>query len=48
MLAIWGLLFIAYADSFRAGLVLDDAAIIGQDPRIRVALLHSELCGVRE
>jgi protein O-mannosyl-transferase len=37
LLAIWGLLLIAYSDSFQAGLVLDNAYIIGQDPRIRQA-----------
>ncbi len=35
LFAIWGLLFIAYSDSFRAGLVLDNASIIARDPRIR-------------
>ena len=35
LLAIWGLLFIAYSNSFQAGLVLDNAPVIGQDPRIR-------------
>jgi tetratricopeptide (TPR) repeat protein len=35
--AIWGLVLIAYSDSFPSGLVLDNAAIIGQDPRTREA-----------
>ena len=37
LLAIWGLLLIAYSNSFQSGLVLDNASIIGQDPRIRQA-----------
>ncbi len=37
LLAIWGLLAIAYSNSFQSGLVLDNASIIGQDPRIRQA-----------
>ncbi len=37
LLAIWGLLLIGYSNSFESGLVLDNAAIIGQDPRIRSA-----------
>jgi tetratricopeptide (TPR) repeat protein len=36
-LAIWGLLFIAYSNSFHSGLVFDNASVIGQDPRIRQA-----------
>jgi protein O-mannosyl-transferase len=36
-LAIWGLLGIAYSNSFQAGLVFDNATIIGRDPRIRQA-----------
>ncbi|MBZ5618027.1 MAG: cupin domain-containing protein [Acidobacteriia bacterium] len=35
LLAIWGLLFIAYSNSFQAGLVFDNSSVIGQDPRIR-------------
>ena len=35
LLAIWGILFIAYSNSFQNGLVLDSASVIGQDPRIR-------------
>lgn len=37
VLAIWGLLFIAYSNCFQAGLVFDNSAAIGQDPRIRHA-----------
>jgi tetratricopeptide (TPR) repeat protein len=37
LLAIWGLLLIAYSNSFQAGLVFDNASVIGQDPRIRQA-----------
>ena len=34
-MAIWGVLTIAYANSFQAGLIYDNATIIGRDPRIR-------------
>jgi tetratricopeptide (TPR) repeat protein len=34
-MAIWGLLAIAYSNSFQAGLVFDNATIIDHDPRIR-------------
>jgi tetratricopeptide (TPR) repeat protein len=37
LLAIWGILFIAYSNSFQAGLVFDNSSVIGQDPRIREA-----------
>ena len=37
LLAIWGLVFIAYSNSFQAGLVFDNSSVIGQDPRIRQA-----------
>jgi tetratricopeptide (TPR) repeat protein len=37
LLAIWGILFIAYSNSFQSGLVFDNASVIGQDPRIREA-----------
>lgn len=37
LLAVWGLLFIAYSNSFHAGLVFDNASVIGLDPRIRQA-----------
>ena len=33
--AVWGLLWLAYSNSFQSGLVFDNASIIGQDPRIR-------------
>jgi tetratricopeptide (TPR) repeat protein len=36
-LAIWGLLAIAYSNSFQAGLIFDNATIIGRDSRIRQA-----------
>ncbi|HXS95550.1 MAG TPA: tetratricopeptide repeat protein [Candidatus Limnocylindrales bacterium] len=35
LLAICGLLLVAYSNSFQSGLVFDNAPIIGQDPRIR-------------
>ncbi len=35
LLAIWGLVFVAYSNSFQAALVFDNAAVIGEDPRIR-------------
>ena len=37
LLAIWGLVFAAYSNSFQAGLVFDNAKAIGEDPRIRQA-----------
>jgi tetratricopeptide (TPR) repeat protein len=37
LLAVWGILLIAYSNSFQAGLVFDNSSIIGQDPRIRQA-----------
>ncbi|HTX36433.1 MAG TPA: tetratricopeptide repeat protein, partial [Bryobacteraceae bacterium] len=37
LLVIWSLLWIAYSNSFQAGLVFDSSAVIGQDPRIRQA-----------
>jgi tetratricopeptide (TPR) repeat protein len=37
LLAIWGLLAIAYSNSFQAGLVFDNLPVIAQDPRIRQA-----------
>ena len=33
--AVWGLLLIAYSNSFQSGLVFDNSSILGQDPRIR-------------
>jgi len=41
LLAIWGLLLIAYSNSFHSGLVFDNASVIGQDPRIRQATLEN-------
>ena len=37
LLVLWSLALLAYANSFRAGLVLDNASVIGQDTRIRQA-----------
>jgi protein O-mannosyl-transferase len=37
LLVIWGLLSIAYSNSFQGGLVFDNSSVIGQDPRIRQA-----------
>jgi tetratricopeptide (TPR) repeat protein len=37
LLAIWGLVFVSYSNSFQAGLVFDNASAIGEDPRIREA-----------
>ena len=37
LLAIWGLVFVAYSNSFQAALVFDNASVIGEDPRIREA-----------
>ncbi len=34
---LWALLLVAYSNSFRAGLVFDNAPVISQDPRIRAA-----------
>ena len=33
--AVWALTFAAYSNSFHAGLVFDNASVIGEDPRIR-------------
>jgi protein O-mannosyl-transferase len=41
LLVLWGLLWIAYSNSFQAGLVFDNSTIIGQDPRIRQATPQS-------
>ncbi len=43
LLAIWGLVLIAYSNSFQSGLVLDNTSIIGQDPRIRQATTQNVL-----
>ena len=37
LLALGGLVLVAYSNSFQAGLTFDNASIIGEDPRIRVA-----------
>ncbi|SPE34695.1 Tetratricopeptide TPR_2 repeat protein [Candidatus Sulfopaludibacter sp. SbA3] len=37
LLAIWGLVLVAYSNSFHAALVFDNALVIGEDPRIREA-----------
>src|SRR5271165_2027666 len=37
LLAIWGLVLIAYSNSSQSGLVFDNFSIIGRDPRIRQA-----------
>jgi protein O-mannosyl-transferase len=37
LLAIWGLVLIAYSNASQSGLVFDNTAIIGRDPRIRQA-----------
>ena len=35
LLALWGLVFIAYSNSFQGARVFDNASAIGEDPRIR-------------
>ena len=37
LLALWGLVLIAYSNSFHAALVFDNGPVIGDDPRIREA-----------
>src|ERR1035438_2456087 len=37
LLAIWGLVLIAYSNSSQSGLVFDNSSVIGRDPRIRQA-----------
>ncbi len=37
LLALWGLVFVAFSNSFQAALVFDSASVIGDDPRIREA-----------
>ena len=37
LLVLWGLALLAYANSFRAGLIFDNYYAIGQDPRLRQA-----------
>jgi tetratricopeptide (TPR) repeat protein len=35
--AVWGLVLVAYSNSFQAGLVFDNASVIGEDSRIQAA-----------
>ena len=37
MLALWAFALVAYSNSFRAGLALDNASVVLQDSRIRAA-----------
>jgi len=37
LLAVWGLILVAYSNSFQAALVFDNSSVIGRDPRIRQA-----------
>jgi protein O-mannosyl-transferase len=41
LLAIWGLVLIAYSNSFQGALVFDSAPVIARDPRIRQATLEN-------
>jgi tetratricopeptide (TPR) repeat protein len=41
LLAIWGLVLVAYSNSFQGALVFDSAPVIGRDPRIRQATLEN-------
>ncbi len=41
LLAICGLILLAYSNSFQSALVFDNASIIGRDPRIREATAHN-------
>src|ERR1035437_1578969 len=41
LVAIWGLVLVAYSNSFQGTLVFDSAAVIGRDPRIRQATLEN-------
>ena len=41
LLAIWGLVLVAYSNSVQGTLVFDSAAVIGRDPRIRQATLEN-------
>jgi tetratricopeptide (TPR) repeat protein len=41
VLAIWGLVFVAYSNSFQGALVFDNPLAIEQDPRIRQATAHN-------
>src|SRR5580704_8150649 len=41
LLAIWGLVLVAYSNSFQGALVFDSASVIGRDPRIRQATVEN-------
>jgi tetratricopeptide (TPR) repeat protein len=41
ILALWALVALAYSNSWRAGLVFDNAFVIGNDPRVHQATLHN-------
>ena len=41
LLAIWGLVFAAYSNSFQTALVFDNVSVIGEDPRIQEATAHN-------
>src|ERR1017187_3448110 len=41
LLAIWGLVLVAYSNSFQGALVFDSSSVIGRDPRIREASLEN-------
>ena len=41
ILALWALVGVAYSDSWRAGLIFDNAFVIGNDARVHVASLHN-------
>jgi len=41
ILAIWALVAVAYSDSWRAGLIFDNAPIILSDPRVHQATIHN-------
>lgn len=41
ILAIWALVAAAYSDSWRAGLIFDNAPVILNDPRVHQATLHN-------
>jgi Tfp pilus assembly protein PilF len=41
LLAVWGLVLVAYSNSFQAALVFDNASVIGEDSRIQAATPHN-------
>jgi hypothetical protein len=41
ILALWALVAVAYSNSWQAGLVFDNAFVIGNDPRVHQASLHN-------